>query len=213
MTQMSRRHVLTIGVGGALGVSLGARSIRGAHASEAGIEAHGLSAFGDLKYPADFHHFDYVNLNAPKGGTFSLIPSVRAYNQSYQTFNSLNAFILKGDGAQGMDMTFAPLMVRANDEPDAMYGLAAKSVQISPDRLVYRFTMRPEAKFHDGTKLTAHDAAFSLTALKTKGHPLIIVQMRDLVSAEAIDDATLVVTFAKGRARDVPLYAACLPIF
>lgn len=213
MTQMSRRHVLAVGVGGALGVSLGASSLRGARASEVVSEAHGISAFGDLKYPADFHHFDYVNVDAPKGGTFSLIPSVRAYNQSYQTFNSLNAFILKGDGAQGMDMTFAPLMVRASDEPDAMYGLAAKSVQISPDRLVYRFTMRAEAKFHDGTRLTAHDAAFSLTALKTKGHPLIIVQMRDMVSAEALDDATLVVTFAKGRARDVPLYVAGLPIF
>lgn len=213
MTQMSRRHVLAVGVGGALGVSLGASSLRRARASEVVSEAHGISAFGDLKYPADFQHFDYVNLDAPKGGTFSLIPSVRAYNQSYQTFNSLNAFILKGDGAQGMDMTFVPLMVRANDEPDAMYGLAAKSVQISPDRLVYRFTMRPEAKFHDGTKLTAHDAAFSLTAMKTKGHPLILVQLRDLVSAEAVDDSTLVVTFAKGRARDVPLYAASLPIF
>ncbi|AWL97924.1 MULTISPECIES: extracellular solute-binding protein [Bradyrhizobium] len=213
MTQMSRRHVLALGVGGTLGMSLGAQPWRGAHASEAGIEAHGISAFGDLKYPADFHHFDYVNVDAPKGGTFSLIPSVRAYNQSYQTFNSLNAFILKGDGAQGMDMTFAPLMVRASDEPDAMYGLAAKSVQISPDKLVYRFTMRPEAKFHDGTKLTAQDAAFSLMTLKTKGHPLILVQLRDMVSAEAADDATLVVTFAKGRARDVPLYAASLPIF
>ncbi|MFK4504411.1 microcin C transport system substrate-binding protein [Bradyrhizobium japonicum] len=213
MTQMSRRHVLVLGVGGTLGASLGALMLPGARASEAGIEAHGISAFGDLKYSADFHHFDYVNLDAPKGGTFSLIPSVRAYNQSYQTFNSLNAFILKGDGAQGMDMTFVPLMARANDEPDGMYGLAAKSVRISPDRLVYRFTMRPEAKFHDGSKLTAHDAAFSLTSLKTKGHPLIIVQMRDMVSAEAIDDATLVVTFAKGRARDVPLYVASLPIF
>ncbi|MHC2291007.1 microcin C transport system substrate-binding protein [Bradyrhizobium barranii subsp. barranii] len=209
MAQLSRRHVLALGAGGALSAALS----RGAVASELPLEVHGISAFGDLKYPADFHHFDYVNLDAPKGGTFSLIPSVRAYNQSYQTFNSLNAFILKGDGAQGMDMTFVPLMVRANDEPDAMYGLAAKSVQISPDRLVYRFTMRPEAKFHDGTKLSAQDAAFSLMALKTKGHPLIILQMRDMVSAEAIDDATLVVTFAKGRARDVPLYVAGLPIF
>lgn len=175
--------------------------------------AHGMSAFGDLKYRADFHHFDYVNPDAPKGGAFSLIPSVRAYNQSYQTFNSLNAFILKGDGAQGMDLTFAPLMARANDEPDAMYGLAAKSVQISPDGLIYRFTMRPEARFHDGSRLTARDAAFSLTTLKTKGHPLIIVQMRDMVSAEAPDDATLIVTFAPKRARDVPLYVAGLPIF
>ncbi|MBR0825426.1 ABC transporter substrate-binding protein [Bradyrhizobium manausense] len=213
MTQVSRRHVLALGAGSALGASLGLPPLRGARASEAGIASHGISAFGDLKYPADFHHFDYVNVDAPKGGAFSLIPSVRAYNQSYQTFNSLNAFILKGDGAQGMDMTFAALMVRANDEPDAMYGLAAKSVQISPDKLVYRFTMRPEAKFHDGTKLTAHDAAFSLTSLKTKGHPLIIVQMRDMVGAEALDDTTLVVTFAKGRARDVPLYVASLPIF
>src|SRR6202022_1327538 len=114
---------------------------------------------------------------------------------------------------QGMDMTFAPLMVRANDEPDAMYGLAAKTGQISSDRLVYRFSLRAEAKFHDGAKLTAHDAAFSLTTLKTKGHPLILQQMRDMVKAEAADDAMLVVTFAEKRARDVPLYVAGLPIF
>jgi len=169
--------------------------------------------FGDLKYPADFHHFDYVNPAAPKGGTFSLIPSVRAYNQSYFTFNSFNAYILKGEGAQGMDMTFAPLMARANDEPDAMYGLVAKSVQISDDKASYRFTLRPEARFHDGSRLTAHDAAFTLSTLKAKGHPLIVVQLRDMVKAEAVDDATLVVTFAEKRARDVPLYVASLPIF
>ena len=209
MTQLSRRHVLGLGIG-----ALGAACFRPAAAeAEGGTEAHGISAFGDLKYPADFHHFDYVDPAAPKGGTFSLIPSVRAYNQSYFTFNSLNAYILKGEGAQGMDMTFAPLMVRATDEPDAMYGLAAQSVQISADKLIYRFTMRPEARFHDGSKLTAHDAAFSLTSLKEKGHPLIVVQLRDLVKAEALDDATLVVTFAEKRARDVPLYVAGLPIF
>jgi microcin C transport system substrate-binding protein len=208
MPPCSRRHVLGLGIG-ALSIPL----LRPAMATEAGAEAHGISVFGDLKYPADFHHFDYVNPAAPKGGVFSLIPSVRAYNQSYQTFNSLNAYVLKGDGAQGMDMTFAPLMVRANDEPDAMYGLAAKSVQISPDKLTYRFTLRPEARFHDGSKLTARDAAFSLTTLKAKGHPLIVVQLRDMVKAEAPDDATLIVTFAEKRARDVPLYVAGLPIF
>ena len=208
MPPCSRRHVLGLGIG-ALSIPL----LRPAMATEAGAEAHGISVFGDLKYPADFHHFDYVNPAAPKGGVFSLIPSVRAYNQSYQTFNSLNAYVLKGDGAQGMDMTFAPLMVRANDEPDAMYGLAAKSVQISPDKLTYRFTLRPEARFHDGSKLTARDAAFSLTTLKAKGHPLIVVQLRDMVKAEAPDHATLIVTFAEKRARDVPLYVAGLPIF
>jgi microcin C transport system substrate-binding protein len=208
MAQLSRRHVLGLGVG-----ALSATWLRPAMAADAGAEMHGISVFGDLKYPADFHHFDYVNVAAPKGGVFSFIPSTRAYNRSYFTFNSLNAYILKGEGAQGMDMTFAPLMARANDEPDAMYGLVAKSVQISADKLTYRFTLRPEARFHDGSKLTAHDAAFSVTTLKTKGHPLILQQMRDMVKAEALDDATLIVTFAEKRARDVPLYVASLPIF
>jgi len=212
MVLLSRRHLLGLGAGAGIG-ALGATWLRPAMADDGGTEAHGISVFGDLKYPADFHHFDYVNVSAPKGGIFSLIPSVRAYNQSYQTFNSLNAYILKGEGAQGMDMTFAPLMVRAGDEPDAMYGLVAKSVNISADKLTYRFTLRPEARFHDGSKLTAQDAAFSLTTLKTRGHPLIPVQMRDMLKAEAIDDATLVVTFAEKRARDVPLYVASLPIF
>ncbi len=209
MAQLSRRHVLALGVGGVFS----AAALRGAAASEVPAEAHGISAFGDLKYPADFHHFDYVNVDAPKGGLFSLIPSTRGYNQSLFTFNSLNAFVLKGEGAQGMDLTFVSLMAHAGDEPDAMYGFAAKSVRISPDKLGYRFTMRPEARFHDGSKLTAHDVAFSINVLKEKGHPLIQIQMRDVKGAEALDDATVVVTFAEKRARDVPLYVAGLPIF
>jgi microcin C transport system substrate-binding protein len=207
MASFSRRHVLALGVG-----ALSAIRFRSA-AADAGAEMHGISVFSDLKYPADFKHFDYVNTAAPKGGLFSLIPSVRAFNQSFFTFNSLNAYILKGEGAQGMDMTFMSLMTRANDEPDAMYGLAAKSVQISPDKLIYRFTMRPEARFHDGSKMTAQDVAFSLTALKEKGHPLIVVQLRDMLKAEALDDTTVVITFAENRARDVPLFVASLPIF
>ncbi|MGY8683719.1 extracellular solute-binding protein [Bradyrhizobium sp. UFLA05-153] len=213
MAQLSRRHVLVFGAGGALSASLGPSWLRGAAASEMPAEVHGISAFGDLKYPADFHHFDYVNVEAPKGGTFSLIPSARAYNQSFFTFSSLNAFILKGEGAQGMDLTFVSLMAHAGDEPDAMYGYAAKSVQISPDKLAYRFTIRPEARFHDGSKLTAHDVAFSINTLKEKGHPLVQLQMRDVKGAGALDDATVVVNFAEKRARDVPLYAAGLPIF
>src|ERR1700728_4748143 len=208
MAQLSRRHVIGLGIG-----ALSATRFRLVAAADSGAEVHGLSVVGDLKYPAAFPHFDYVNSAAPKGGVFSLIPSARANNQSFFTFNSLNAYILKGEGAQGMDMTFAPLMARAADEPDAMYGLVAKSVQISADKTSYRFTLRPEARFHDGSKLTAHDAAFSLTTLKSKGHPLILQQMRDMVKAEAADDATLVVTFDEKRARDVPLYIAGLPIF
>jgi len=213
MAPISRRHLLALGAGSVSACVMRPAAAAGAASEANWTDAHGISVFGDLKYPADFHHFEYVNVAAPKGGTFSLIPSVRAYNQSYQTFNSFNAYILKGEGAQGMDMTFAPLMVRAGDEPDAMYGLVAKSVRISPDKLTYRFTLRGEARFHDGSKLTAHDAAFSLNTLKTKGHPLILQQMRDMVKAEAEDDATLIVTFAEKRARDVPLYVAGLPIF
>src|ERR1700690_1166842 len=129
MAQLSRRPVISLGIG-----AVGASWVRPAAAVGEATEAHGMSAFGDLKYPADFHHFDYVNVSAPKGGLFSTIPSGRAFNQSFQTFNSLNAYILKGEGARGMGMTFAALMARAGDEPDAMYGLVAKSGALSPDR-------------------------------------------------------------------------------
>jgi microcin C transport system substrate-binding protein len=205
---LSRRHLLALGAG-----ALSATRFRPAAAAGAGGGVHGMSVFGDLKYPSDFHHFDYVNPDAPKGGVFSTLPVLRAYNQSFYTWNSLNAYILKGEGAQGMDLTFATLMARAGDEPDAAYGFAAKSVQISDDKLIYRFAMRPEARFHDGSKMTAQDVVFSLTTLKASGHPLILQQMRDMVKAEASDDATVIVTFAAGRGRDVPLYIASLPIF
>ncbi|MEI4902481.1 ABC transporter substrate-binding protein, partial [Klebsiella pneumoniae] len=82
-----------------------------------------------------------------------------------------------------------------------------------PDKLTYRFALRPEAKFHDGSKITAHDVAWSINTLKAKGHPLIQVQMRDVKGAEVLDDMTVAVTFAEKRARDVPLYVAGLPIF
>ena len=204
-----RRQVLLFGAGAAAATLSPFR-----FATAAGeTESHGMSAFGDLKYKADFPHFDYINPKAPKGGLFSQIGPQRQYNQNFLTFNSLNSFIFKGDAAQGMELTFATLMARASDEPDGMYGFAAKSVRISADGLIYRFTMRPEARFHDGSKLTAEDVAFSLNTLKQKGHPLITQLMRDFVSAEAPDAATVVVKFAEKRGRDVPLYVAGLPIF
>jgi microcin C transport system substrate-binding protein len=176
-------------------------------------DRHGMSAFGDLSYPADFPYFNYVNPKAPKGGVFSQIGPNRQFNQSFQTFNSLNSYILKGDAAQGMELTFATLMVRSGDEPDAMYGLAARSVRVSDDGLTYTFTLRPEVKFHDGTLLTAHDVVWSLLTLKDKGHPIITQQLRDFTGAEATDDRTIVARFAENRARDVPLFVAGLPIF
>jgi microcin C transport system substrate-binding protein len=185
-----------------------------AAASEAGeTESHGLSAFGDLKYPADFPHFDYVDPQARKGGVFSETGSVRWYNQNFLTFNSLNGFILRGDAALGIERTFATLLKRAWDEPDALYGLATRAVRISADRRTYRFLLRPEARFHDGSRLTAHDVAFSLNLLKDKGHQQIRQTLAAFEGAEAADDTTLIAHFAENHARDVPLAIAELPIF
>src|ERR1700758_5439136 len=205
--ELTRRDTFALGA-----CALASTIARPALADE-GPERHGISAFGDLKYPAGFKHFDYVDPNAPKGGTFSQIGAARAFNQNFLTFNSLNIFILKGDGAQGMELTFASLLTRAADEPDALYGLAARAVRISADGLAYRFLMRPGIPFHDGSPLTAHDVAFSLKVLKEKGHPIAQQLLRDFVGAEAPDDATVVVRFAAHRARDVPLFVAALPIF
>jgi microcin C transport system substrate-binding protein len=210
--RLTRRSALAIGAGALAGVAgLSRHSAAQAPAQE--IETHGISAFGDLKYPADFKHFEYVNPDAPKGGLFSQIGAQRQYNQNFLTFNSLNSYILKGDAALGMELTFATLMASAGDEPDGMYGYAASSVRISADKLTYRYTLRPEARFHDGTKITAHDVVFSLNTLKDKGHPIIHQLLRDFRGAEAIDDATVVVRFAEKRARDVPLFVAAMPIF
>jgi len=192
--------------------SIGALTLRGPAVAETG-ERHGISAFGDLKYSADFAHFDYVNPDAPKGGTFSLIGTNRQNNQNFLTFNTLNSYILRGDAALGMERTFASLMTSALDEPDSMYGLAAQSVHISDDGLTYRFTLRPGLTFHDGSPLTAHDVAFSLNILKEKGHPIIQSVLRDFTGAEAIDDRIVVTRYKEKRARDVPLAVAGSPIF
>lgn len=208
LSKLTRRLVLQAGAGAAA-----AAAMRVGPAFANGRETHGISAFGDLKYPANFKHFDYVDPNAPKGGTFSQVGSTRIFNQSFLTFNSLNSYILKGDAAQGMELTFTSLMARATDEPDAMYGLAARSVQISPNGLTYTFLMRPHVRFHDGSPLTAHDVAFSLKTLKEKGHPIIQQLLRDVSEAHAPDDHRVVVHFKEKRARDVPLFVAGLPIF
>lgn len=209
--RVTRRHALTLGAGAAAAAVAPPQLFRSAGAEEA--ERHGMSGFGDLKYPASFRQFEYINPDAPKGGVFSQIGSSTQYNQNGLTFNSLNSYIFRGDAALGMELTFATLMAAAGDEPDAMYGLAARGVRMSADGLTYRFMIRPEARFHDGSRLTAHDVAWSLTTLKEKGHPIIVQLTRDMAGVEATDDATVIVRFAAGRGRDVPLFVAGLPIF
>lgn len=169
---------------------------------------HGLSAFGDLAYPTDFKNFAYVNPDAPKGGTFSLVGW-----GGVTTFNSLNSFILKGDAAQGLELLFDSLMTRAADEPDAIYGLVAESAEVADDRMSVTFKLRPEAKFSDGSPITADDVVFSFDALKTKGHPIYAQTLADVEKAEALDPATVRYTFKGSLARDLPLTVAGLPIF
>jgi len=210
---VSRRQSLILGAGalGSLAASF-ATPLRSAQAEE-DPERHGLSVFGDLKYPSDFAHFDYVDPGAPKGGNFSQIGPTTIFNQNFLTFNSLNSFILRGDAAQGMELTFASMMTRAIDEPDALYGLVARAVRVSPDGLTYRFLLRRDARFHDGSPLTAADVAFSLNILKEQGHPQITIMLRDMIAAQAVEDYTVVVRFKEKRARDVPLFVAAMPIF
>jgi microcin C transport system substrate-binding protein len=169
---------------------------------------HGLSAFGDLAYPADFKHFAYANPDAPKGGAFSLVGW-----GGVTTFNSLNNYILKGDAAQGLELLFDSLMTPATDEPDAVYGLVAESAQVADDRKSVTFYLRPEAKFADGTPVSADDVAFSFETLKEKGHPLYRQMLQDVVKVEALDPATVRYTFQGELVRDLPLTVAQLPIF
>jgi microcin C transport system substrate-binding protein len=169
---------------------------------------HGFATFGDLKYGADFKHFDYVNPDAPKGGRLATIGT-----GALTTFDSFNAFILKGDVAQGLGLVYDSLLTRASDEPDSAYGLVAKSMDVAVDRMSVTFLLRPEAKFADGTPVTADDIVFTFDILKTKGHPQFrLVTLRDVVKAEALDAATVRYTFQGDQTRGLPLVVGGLPV-
>lgn len=177
-----------------------------ARAEERIIRAHGISTFGELKYPEGFAHFDYVNPDAPKGGTFS--------TWGFGTFDSLTPFILRGNAAAMSSIFFDTLMTGSLDEPDAMYGLVAHTIEYPESREWAIFYMRPEAMFSDGTPVTAHDVVFSYEILRDKGQPAYQVLFRDFQSVEALDDHTVKFTFnPQGALRELPMSAAGLPIF
>ncbi len=175
--------------------------------SVASEQRHGLSAFGALKYSADFKHFDYVNPDAPKGGKMSMIGTA-----GIVTFDSFNPFILKGDAAQGLSFLFDTLMERAADEPDSMYGLIAESASVADDGLSVTFKLRGNAKFSDETLVTADDVVFSFETLKSKGHPSYRSMLRDVTKVEAVDAQTVTYTFKGDLTRDLPVTVAGLPV-
>ncbi|MBX3569891.1 MAG: ABC transporter substrate-binding protein [Rhizobiaceae bacterium] len=206
---VSRRHFLA----GAAATAATPLLPRRALASIAtGTPLHGLSAFGDLKYPKTFTNFDYVNVDAPKGGTFNYGPSQWVFNQNPYTFNTLNSFVARGDAPPRIEICFDSLMVSALDEPDSIYGLVAESVAVSADRNSFTFRLRPEARFHDGSPLTAQDAAFTYTQLKKDGHPDLLLPLTEMTEAVAIDPATLRLSFSGKQSDRTILDVSTFPI-
>ena len=166
--------------------------------------AHGLSLFGDLKYGPDFAHFDYVEPNAPKGGTLHLA--------TVGTFSTLNPFTLKGVSAAGAGFPFESLLEGAADEPDAAYGLIAAEVALGPDRRSVRFFLRPEARWHDGTPVTAADVAFSFEILTTEGAPSFATQLAGVDRVETSGDREVAFHLVDPDNRKLPLIVGGMPI-
>jgi len=168
-------------------------------------KAHGISTFGDLKYPADFKHLDYVNPDAPKGGEFS--------TWAFGTFDSMSPYILKGQPALLSNVMFESLLTGTLDEPDAAYGLLAASVEYPESREWVIFNIRPEARFSDGSPVTAEDVVFSFNVLIEKGAPSLANTLSFVESAEALEPLRVKFTFKPGAPRKAPSQAGGLPVF
>ena len=156
---------------------------------------HGLSSFGDLKYPAGFARFDYANPDAPAGGVFNFQPWYLYFNQNYQSFNTLNTFVRRGDAPPRMEMCFDTLMVSAHDEPDAIYCHVAETVTISEDGNRFTFLLRDIARFHDGAPIAAGDVKFTYDTIKAQGHPDLSLPLRPLAEVIAEDARTVTLVF------------------
>jgi len=166
------------------------------------IKSHGYSYFGDLKYPVDYSHFDYVNPDAPKGGEIAL--------WAPGTFDSMNPYSRKGRAGRYSWMVYESLL---GEEPASgggapadvygeSYGLLAESLEYDEGKTWVIFHMRPEARFSDGVPVTAHDVVFSHNLLLEQGLPSYAQAVKKLVlTAEALDDHTVKFTFATGISR------------
>lgn len=174
---------------------------------------HGISPFGDLKYGADFRHLDYVNPDAPKGGRIVPMSPSAAYNQNFNTFDTLNMFVLRGNGPFGMTLPFSTLMEATSDEIGSAYAYVARTVVVSDDRLHWQFDLDPEACFHDGSPITAADVVFSLTILRDKGHENLASSLRQIVTVEAVNDGTVFVQLAPDSNMSTILTIVGCPIF
>ena len=165
---------------------------------------HGHSMYGDLKYGPEFRHFQYVNPEAPKGGDVKLA--------AIGTFDTLNPFVLKGVPAAGLGGTVDTLTVASEDEPFSQYGLIAESIEMPADRSWVAFTLRPQARFHDGSPITVEDVIWTFETLKTKGHPFYRSYYAQVAKAEKVGDRKVRFGFAPGDNRELPLIVGQLPV-
>lgn len=165
---------------------------------------HGLALFDDLKYGPDFAHFDYVEPDAPKGGVLR--------RATIGSFDNLNPFILKGEAAVLAGLPFESLLESSADEPDAAYGLIAETVELAADRSWVRFSLRPEARWHDGTAITADDVVFSFETLVAKGDPRYRIELAGVDRVERTADGAVVFHLGDLQNRKLPLIVANMPI-
>ena len=166
--------------------------------------AQSIALFGETKYHDGFRNFDYVNPDAPKGGTIKLAANA--------TFDSTNPFILKGLSAPGLqNYLYQTLMVQSYDEPQSFYPLIANSVTLADDRRSAIFTLDPRAKWHDGEAITADDVVWTFNTLKEKGHPTYRIQFKP-ITVTKIGERTVRFTFDDPTQRELPLIAASMPV-
>jgi microcin C transport system substrate-binding protein len=166
--------------------------------------SHALALHGDVKYGPDFTHFDYVDPNAPKGGSIRLA--------TVGTFDSLNPFILKGVPAVGVGLIFDTLTVQSDDEPFTEYGLLAEKIEVPSDRSWVAYQLRPEAKWHDGSPITSDDVVFSFETLMTKGHPFYKAYYNDVLRVERQGVRKVRFVFKQGSNPELALIMGQLPV-
>lgn len=159
-------------------------------AEQAGTVYHALAMHGAPKYPADFKHLDYVKPDAPKGGTLKLAKT--------GSFDTLNAVIINGVQAEGLSYTSDQLMQRVWDEPFTLYGLVAATAEVPDDRSWVIYRLRPEARFHDGTPMTAADVQFSYEMFLKYGHPVRRRVYGLVTDVTIMDPHTIKFTFGEG---------------
>ncbi|MGR3839057.1 MAG: extracellular solute-binding protein [Cognatishimia sp.] len=198
--EMSRRQLLAAMGSSAAAIGFGLPGQVFADDHEI-IKAHGYSFFGDLKYPADYTHFDYVNPDAPKGG--EVILSTRG------KFDTLNRFARQGDFALYSGLTGEAMFASGpfgtaipSDSLTDSYGLLAHTIEYPKNKSWVIFHMRPEARFHNGTPVTAHDAKFSFELFQEQGIPGLQALMKQRFNGiEVLDDHTIKYSFVDGISR------------